>query len=993
MLKELDASYTAIEELPDSITQLKELVWLKLDGCKKLKKLPEPIGNMEGLRTFRASYTAIEQLPDSFGDLINLEILDLSFCKNLRYLPNSLWKLKLLQVLYLDKLEKMQFLEEPSASGTAIEEVSDSIGQLSRDDPALEKGQEISSGIHNAIRDSKMFIVVISDNYARSSWCLNELVEILSCKKTENQVVPVFYYVDPTDVRRQTGSFGDALDYHEKLYSPDMINEWKSALAQIGEVSGYHLKKHANEYESKIIQNIVEKVGRQVTNSALHLGEELFGIDSAVEEIYQKLRMESNDIRAIGICGMGGIGKTTTAKAFYNKYHTNFDICCFIQNVKQYSQGGNHLLPLLEQLVNALLGRKDYKVPDVDSGIRQLKRILRFKKALVVRDDLDQSSCSEFLARHCSLFSAGSRIVITTRDVNLLNQLKLDISEVDIYMVNKLGQTHSLELFSYHALGESTLFASLTATLRELSVSFVSYAGGLPLALKVLGSSLRGRTQDELFWKAKLEKVREIPENEILEILQLSFNELYDQTVKSIFLDIAFFFIGKHKYEAVEIFKSCNFFPEVGIKIQMERCLLTIDEKSKFQMHDLIQEMGRNIAKNTRLFLRGNAWEDLRNLEDLDKIEGLVLDLTQATNKQIDSQIFERLPKLRLLEILNVHDIKGHFRNSFQELRCIHWSYSTWTRIPSSFRPRNLISILMPFSNFKMLWDEDMHFASLKMINVEYSLNLKTTPNFENSKSIEWLYFRGCESLLKVHLSIRELTGLYVLAESTGQSSELCYLYLGHCSNLRQLPEQLGGTKWLKELDASHTAIEELPDSITQLKELVYLKLDGCKKLRKLPDQIGNMEGLTTFLASGTAIKQLPDSFVDLVNLELLDSKFLFFETVLKHFYPLTKAASPKIADWLSYKSSGHAVSFEIPPLLGDSLLGLAISVILTCKNHNRSFDIKASVTNQTNGTTKGDEISIRSGDRIKISLRRQLYCLDRVEEVAYEGVKVASAV
>ncbi|KAL8128041.1 hypothetical protein AgCh_014834 [Apium graveolens] len=66
-----------------------------------------------------------------------------------------------------------------------------------RDDPALEKGQQISSGLLDAIRDSKMFVVVISDNYARSSWCLNELVEILGCKKAEHQVVPVFYYVDP----------------------------------------------------------------------------------------------------------------------------------------------------------------------------------------------------------------------------------------------------------------------------------------------------------------------------------------------------------------------------------------------------------------------------------------------------------------------------------------------------------------------------------------------------------------------------------------------------------------------------------------------------------------------------------------------------------------------------------------------------------------------------------------------------------------------------
>ncbi|XP_074375107.1 disease resistance protein Roq1-like [Apium graveolens] len=580
-----------------------------------------------------------------------------------------------------------------------------------RDDPALEKGQEISSGIHNAIRDSKMFIIVISENYARSSWCLNELVEILSCKKTENQVVPVFYYVDPTNVRRQTGSFGDALDYHEKLYSPDMINKWKSALAQIGEVSGYHLKKHANEYESKIIQNIVEKVGRQVTTSALHLGEELFGIDSAVEEIYQKLRMESNDIRAIGICGMGGIGKTTTAKAFYNKYHTNFDSCCFIHNVKQYSQGGSPLLPLLEQLV---------------------KRILRFKKALVVLDDLDKSSCSEFLARHHNLFSAGSRIVITTRDIHLINQLKIDLIDVDIYMVKKLGQVESLELLNHHAFGK----VRPPISLRELSVGFVTYAGGLPLALKVLGSSLRGRTQDEAFWKAKLEKVKKIPENEILEILQLSYNELDDDTVKSIFLDIAFFFVGKYKNEGVDIFKSCGYHPKVGIKILLERCLIMIDDNNMFQMHDLIQDMGREISKSTRLFLRGNEWEFLQNQE---------------------------------------------------------------------------------------------HFTSLKMINVEYSLNLKTTPNFGNSKSIERLYFRGCESLLRVHPSIRELTGLYVLdmtecipvknlAESLGQLNKLGYLCLGYCSNLKQLPKQLGDMKLLKVLDASCTTIEDLPDSVTQLR-------------------------------------------------------------------------------------------------------------------------------------------------------------------------------
>ncbi|XP_074380495.1 uncharacterized protein LOC141721458 isoform X2 [Apium graveolens] len=188
----------------------------------------------------------------------------------------------------------------------------------------------------------------------------------------------------------------------------------------------------------------------------------------------------------------------------------------------------------------------------------------------------------------------------------------------------------------------------------------------------------------------------------------------------------------------------------------------------------------------------------------------------------------------------------------------------------------------MQHGNFKTLWDDATPFTSLKMINVQYSVNLKTTPNFGNSRSIEWLYFRGCESLQEVHPSVRELTGLRMLnmnqcspvkflAESLGQSSELRHLDLGFCINVRQLHKELGGMKWLKAIDASYTAIEKLPDSITQLKELYFLNLVGCEKLGKLPEQIGNMEGLRTFRASSTAIEQLPDSFAGLINMEILD--------------------------------------------------------------------------------------------------------------------------
>ncbi|WOG90590.1 hypothetical protein DCAR_0309834 [Daucus carota subsp. sativus] len=372
--------------------------------------------------------------------------------------------------------------------------------QTFRDDPSLEKGEEISKGLCNAIRSSKKFVVVISENYARSPWCLDELVEILDCKRTETQVVPVFYYVNPSDLRYLKGSFREALDFHKQSYPVTKIKKWRSALAEISDLSGSTLKKDADEQymnyiiritilcfflvknrnESDTIQEIVENVALQVSTKALHLEECLFGVDSAVEKMYKKLNIESDNFCVIGIWGMGGIGKTTTAKSFFNKYSEDFDISCFVENVIQNSKGSNPLLSLLEQLLSELHRRKDYKVPDVERGKRLLKQILSSKKALVVLDDLEQSSHSELLVWICNLFSKGSRIIVTTRDVNLLYRLRVDISKVYIHKVKELSPEESLELFNYRAFRKTTP----PENLRELSVKIVDYVEGLPLISK-----------------------------------------------------------------------------------------------------------------------------------------------------------------------------------------------------------------------------------------------------------------------------------------------------------------------------------------------------------------------------------------------------------------------------------------------------------------------------------------------------------------------------
>jgi hypothetical protein len=118
-----------------------------------------------------------------------------------------------------------------------------------RDDNELPRGEEISDHLLKAIQESKISIVVFSKGYASSRWCLNELVEILECKnrKTGQIALPIFYDIDPSDVRKQTGSFSEAFDKHEARYK-EKVKEWRKALEDAGKLSGWNLNDMKNGY-------------------------------------------------------------------------------------------------------------------------------------------------------------------------------------------------------------------------------------------------------------------------------------------------------------------------------------------------------------------------------------------------------------------------------------------------------------------------------------------------------------------------------------------------------------------------------------------------------------------------------------------------------------------------------------------------------------------------------------------------------------------------
>ncbi|KAK4276050.1 hypothetical protein QN277_019042 [Acacia crassicarpa] len=109
-------------------------------------------------------------------------------------------------------------------------------------DDKLNRGEVISDQLLQAIDESLVSLVVLSEGYASSSWCLDELQRILESKKSlAREVIPIFYKIDPSDVRHQRGSFAHALQKHGKSFAKnkEKVQRWKDALEEVANIAGY----------------------------------------------------------------------------------------------------------------------------------------------------------------------------------------------------------------------------------------------------------------------------------------------------------------------------------------------------------------------------------------------------------------------------------------------------------------------------------------------------------------------------------------------------------------------------------------------------------------------------------------------------------------------------------------------------------------------------------------------------------------------------------
>ena len=326
-------------------------------------------------------------------------------------------------------------------------------------------------------------------------------------------------------------------------------------------------------------------------------------MDSYLRELTSKLKIQSNDhnVRIVGIWGVGGIGKTTIAKAIYNQISSDFGCVSFLENVKAiHKTGGIH--DLQKQLLRDITGEKHF-ISNISRGAKVIQDTLQSRKALIVFDDIDDDlELLEYLVGEHHWFGRGSRVLITTRDRNSLH--KVD----DLCKIEGLNLKDALKLFCLYSFQQNVPEENY----KILSNAVIRYCQGLPLALKVLGSLLCGKRTSE--WESELHKLKNIPNAKIQDVLKISYDEL-DRTQQAIFLDIACFFKEEDRDFVSKILDCCEMFAESGIGFLEAKCLITISH-NKIYMHDLIQEMGWEVICQQHPN-DPNKWSRLWNPDDI----------------------------------------------------------------------------------------------------------------------------------------------------------------------------------------------------------------------------------------------------------------------------------------------------------------------------------------------------------------------------------------
>ncbi|KAJ4717259.1 putative Disease resistance protein [Melia azedarach] len=687
----------------------------------------------------------------------------------------------------------------------------------------------------------------------------------------------------------------------------ERVQKWRNALKEVADISGWELK---DRNESEFIENIAKEISRRLIPKVFETQKDLVGINSRLDELMPLLDIRFDDVSMIGIWGMGGLGKTTIARIVYDLICWQFDGSSFLE----ISDNSNMISVQNNLLDDLSIKGTSYTIHNVHEGINMIGNRLRRKKVLIVIDNAVDLMQLECLARRCDWFGSGSRIILTSRDSQLLTTH--GVKHDQLYNLKRLNVDEARQLFCLKAFKSHQPKEGY----EQLLEHFLYYVDGLPLALRVLGSFLYGRTIEK--WKSALQSLkRDWTLEKIHKTLRISFDGL-EKKYQRIFPDIACFFRGEDVHYVTKVLDGCDFDPAIGIHVLKEKSLISITNHNTLWMHDLLRRMGQQIVnseskesgKRSRLWEESDVCHVFSENTGSEEVEAIYVSrymtvgedehVATLANTKLRAKAFSKMINLRLLKIRDTELPEG-LEYLPNELRLFQWPGYPLKSLPSNFDMHKIVEFDLSFSCIEQIRIESKLLNNLRFMRFENSKNLIRTPDFTRIPNLEMLILKGCTRLREIHASLFSHKKLMVLNlegctslrsfPSKIAMKSLKELVLSGCSKLRKFPEIEGRMECLAELHLDGTAIEELPLSVELLSKLAFLdlsnckdlvtlprtlnglkclktlKLSGCSKLRKFLEIEGRMECLTELHLDGTAIEELPLSVELLSKLALLD--------------------------------------------------------------------------------------------------------------------------
>ncbi|GKB48495.1 Toll/interleukin-1 receptor domain-containing protein [Tanacetum coccineum] len=283
-----------------------------------------------------------------------------------------------------------------------------------KDDITLARGESVGPALLKAVKESR------------------------HAAENRQIVMPIFYDVDPSDIRKQKRKFGKAFAKQE-AENVTKAGSWRKALVDASNISGWELKDVASGYEAAVIQKIVNAISDNLLSSNSDIDKELVGMTDRVKDMISKFEFGTGGVRMVGIWGVGGGGKTTLATSVYMKIKDRF---------------------------------QEVQVQSEEEGKHMIRNRLCRSNVLILLDDVDNRKQLEALVGSHSWFGDGSRIIIITRNEYLLK--KVDY----VFPATLLSKDEGNWLFEKYAYNDKKPLKDYW----KLSLRVVSYDHGLPLA-------------------------------------------------------------------------------------------------------------------------------------------------------------------------------------------------------------------------------------------------------------------------------------------------------------------------------------------------------------------------------------------------------------------------------------------------------------------------------------------------------------------------------